>query len=94
MRQPLALPAGRVALLLVDLQEEHRHVPHYLVPDYDRVLANAARLLAARLRVVRAAAAGVARARRRRGLQRQGRPADRALPGGGAAAGRAGDPEE
>jgi maleamate amidohydrolase len=47
MRQPLALPAGRVALLLVDLQEEHRHVPHYLVPDYDRVLANAARLLAA-----------------------------------------------
>ncbi len=47
MRQSLTLPAGRVALLLVDLQEEHRHVPHYLVPDYARVLENAGRLLMA-----------------------------------------------
>lgn len=47
MRQPLTLPAGKIALLLVDLQEEHRHVRHYLVPDYARVLANAAALLAA-----------------------------------------------
>ena len=47
MRQSLKLPPGRVALLLVDLQEEHRNVPHYLVPDYDRVLANAGTLLAA-----------------------------------------------
>ena len=47
MHQPLKLPAGRVALVLVDLQEEHRQDPRYLVESYDRVLGNAARLMAA-----------------------------------------------
>lgn len=47
MRGALRLPAGRVALLLVDLQEEHRHVPRYRVPDYAAVLDKAAALLAA-----------------------------------------------
>ena len=47
MHGPLTLPRGKVALLLVDLQEEHRHVPHYLVPNYAEVLSRAAQLLAA-----------------------------------------------
>jgi maleamate amidohydrolase len=44
MHQTLTLP--RAALLLIDLQEEHRTDTRYLVPDYDRVTANCARLLA------------------------------------------------
>jgi len=47
MHGPLTLPRGKVALLLVDLQEEHRHVPHYLVPNYAEVLDKAASLLSA-----------------------------------------------
>ena len=47
MHDTLTLQRGKVALLLVDLQEEHRHVPHYLVPNYDEVLGKAAQLLAA-----------------------------------------------
>jgi maleamate amidohydrolase len=45
MHQTLTL--SRAALLLIDLQEEHRTDTRYLVPDYDRVTANCARLLAA-----------------------------------------------
>lgn len=45
MRRPLSVPAQASALLLIDLQEEHRHDARYLVEGYDRVIANAARLL-------------------------------------------------
>ena len=47
MHQTLTLPPGRAALLMIDMQEEHRTDSRYLVPDYDRVAANCARLLAA-----------------------------------------------
>lgn len=43
----LSLPSGRTAALFVDLQEEHRGDPRYLVEVFDRVLADAARLQAA-----------------------------------------------
>lgn len=45
MRQSLALDPRHTGLLLVDLQEEQRQVPHYAVAGFDRVLANAERLL-------------------------------------------------
>lgn len=45
MHRPLTLPPGRAALLLIDLQEEHRRDPRYLVDGYGQVLANAKRLL-------------------------------------------------
>lgn len=45
MHETLRLPAARTALLLIDLQEEHRMDPRYLVAGYDAVLHNAARLL-------------------------------------------------
>jgi nicotinamidase-related amidase len=44
MRRPLSLPAGSSAALFIDLQEEHRGDPRYLVEDYATVLANARRL--------------------------------------------------
>jgi len=47
MHAPLTLPPGRVVLLPIDLQEEHRTDARYLVEGYDRVLTNAAALLAA-----------------------------------------------
>lgn len=82
MRGPLSLPAGRTALLLVDLQEEHRQVPHYLVPDYAAVLANAARLLAA----ARAGGVPLLHAAYVRDFQRvPPRPLEWREPGGGAA---------
>lgn len=46
MHEDLTLPETRVVLLLIDLQEEHRQDPRYLVHGYDRVLANCARLVA------------------------------------------------
>jgi maleamate amidohydrolase len=45
MRTKLSLDADRVALLLIDFQEEQRQDPRYSVWDYERVLANAAKLL-------------------------------------------------
>jgi maleamate amidohydrolase len=45
MRQKLSLDPRHTALLLVDLQEEQRQVPHYAVAGFDRVLANAQQLL-------------------------------------------------
>jgi maleamate amidohydrolase len=45
MRRTLAIDARRTALLLVDLQEEQRQVPHYAVSGFDGVLDNARRLL-------------------------------------------------
>lgn len=47
MKSPLSLPHGKVATVFIDLQEEHRGDPRYLVEGYDAVLANAARLQAA-----------------------------------------------
>lgn len=47
MKRSLSLTAGRTALLLIDLQEEHRKDPRYLVEGYDTVLTNATRLLGA-----------------------------------------------
>lgn len=45
MRQMLTLDSERTALLLVDLQEEQKHVPEYRVAGIDTILANARRLL-------------------------------------------------
>jgi nicotinamidase-related amidase len=45
MRQRLTLDPERTALLLVDLQEEQKHVPEYRVEGIDGILANARRLL-------------------------------------------------
>lgn len=47
MRSDLVLPKDRVALLLIDLQEEHRRDRRYLVDGYADILANSAKLLAA-----------------------------------------------
>jgi maleamate amidohydrolase len=54
MRQQLSIDPSHAALILVDLQEEQRHDPYYVVPNLDAVLANARSLLdAARARGVR-----------------------------------------
>ncbi len=54
MRQRLSLDPMRTALLLVDLQEEQKHVAQYAVDGIDAVLANARRLLdAARARPIK-----------------------------------------
>lgn len=47
MKKPLSLPVGRTAALFIDLQEEHRHDPRYMVEGFDRILANVGRLQAA-----------------------------------------------
>ncbi|CAG1007950.1 MAG: isochorismatase family protein [Rhizobiaceae bacterium] len=44
MKKPLTIPRGKAAALFVDLQEEHRRDPRYLVEGYETILANAARL--------------------------------------------------
>ncbi|WP_333816251.1 isochorismatase family protein [Tabrizicola sp.] len=43
----MTLPRGRTALLLIDMQEEHRTDTRYLVEAYDTVAANCALLLVA-----------------------------------------------
>jgi hypothetical protein len=43
MRQPLAIDPECAALVLMDLQEEQRHVPHYAVDGIETVLANGRR---------------------------------------------------
>jgi maleamate amidohydrolase len=54
MRYKFSLDPARTALLLVDLQEEQKHVPEYAVEGIDSILANARRLLdAARSRPVK-----------------------------------------
>lgn len=54
MRQMLTLDPERTALLLVDLQEEQKHVPDYTVEGIDGILANARLLLdAARSRAIK-----------------------------------------
>lgn len=47
MHEDLALPLQNTALLLIDLQEEHRGDPRYLVDGYEDVLARCAALLTA-----------------------------------------------
>lgn len=47
MRQELSLDPRRTALILVDLQEEQRRDPYYVVANLDAVLANARLLLEA-----------------------------------------------
>ncbi|NRP72685.1 Vibriobactin-specific isochorismatase [Ensifer psoraleae] len=44
MKKPLRIERQKVAALVIDLQEEHRHDERYLVEGYDAVLRNAARL--------------------------------------------------
>ncbi len=44
MKKPLTIPRGKAAALFVDLQEEHRRDPRYLVDGYGAILANAVRL--------------------------------------------------
>jgi maleamate amidohydrolase len=45
MRTKLSLDSGRIALLLIDFQEEQRRDPRYAVSNFDCVLANAGKLL-------------------------------------------------
>jgi nicotinamidase-related amidase len=47
MRQELSIDPKRAALILVDLQEEQRADPYYVVPNLDAVLGNARGLLEA-----------------------------------------------
>lgn len=47
MRRLLSIDPRHAALILVDLQEEQRHVPIYAVADFGSVLSNAQRLLQA-----------------------------------------------
>jgi maleamate amidohydrolase len=47
MRLDLSIDPKRAALILVDLQEEQRSDPYYVVPDLDAVLANARTVLEA-----------------------------------------------
>jgi nicotinamidase-related amidase len=47
MRQELSIDPRRAALILVDLQEEQRADPYYVVPNLEAVLANARGLLEA-----------------------------------------------
>lgn len=47
MKKPLSIEPERTAAFFIDLQEEHRRDPRYLVEGFDRVLANAQRIQAA-----------------------------------------------
>jgi maleamate amidohydrolase len=47
MRRLLSIDPRRTALILVDLQKEQRHVPHYAVENFETVLSNARTLLQA-----------------------------------------------
>jgi maleamate amidohydrolase len=44
MRRGLAVAPERAAALFIDLQEEHRRDPRYLVAAFDRIIANVRRL--------------------------------------------------
>ena len=47
MKTPIAIKRGTVAAIFIDLQEEHRQDPRYLVEGYATILANVQRLQAA-----------------------------------------------
>lgn len=44
MKSPLAIDRTKAAILFIDLQEEHRQDPRYLVAGFDAILANVQRL--------------------------------------------------
>ncbi|TIN30392.1 MAG: isochorismatase family protein [Mesorhizobium sp.] len=47
MKTPISIKRGTVAAIFIDLQEEHRQDPRYLVDGYATILANVQRLQAA-----------------------------------------------
>ncbi|TPN17172.1 isochorismatase family protein [Mesorhizobium sp. B2-1-3] len=47
MKSPISLKRGTVAAVFIDLQEEHRQDPRYLVEGFETILANVQRLQAA-----------------------------------------------
>ena len=47
MKAPITIKRGTVAAVFIDLQEEHRQDPRYLVEGFDGILANVQRLQAA-----------------------------------------------
>ncbi|MBZ9893358.1 MULTISPECIES: isochorismatase family protein [unclassified Mesorhizobium] len=47
MKSPISVKRGTVAAVFIDLQEEHRQDPRYLVEGFDKILANVQRLQAA-----------------------------------------------
>ncbi|RUZ44439.1 isochorismatase family protein [Mesorhizobium sp. M7A.F.Ca.US.003.02.1.1] len=47
MKTPISLKPGTVAAIFIDLQEEHRQDPRYLVEGFPTILANVQRLQAA-----------------------------------------------
>ncbi|MER8448129.1 isochorismatase family protein [Mesorhizobium sp. M1066] len=47
MKTPIAIKPGTAAAIFIDLQEEHRQDPRYLVEGYATILANVQRLQAA-----------------------------------------------
>lgn len=47
MKTPISIKRGTVAAVLIDLQEEHRQDPRYLVEGFAGILANVQRLQAA-----------------------------------------------
>lgn len=44
MKSPITIRRGTVAAIFIDLQEEHRQDPRYLVDGYETILANVQRL--------------------------------------------------
>ncbi|WP_027145731.1 isochorismatase family protein [Mesorhizobium sp. WSM3626] len=46
MKSPVSIKRGTVAAIFIDLQEEHRQDPRYLVEGYEKILANVQRLQA------------------------------------------------
>jgi maleamate amidohydrolase len=40
MKQSLSVPPAKAAALFIDLQEEHRRDPRYLVAGFDAIIAN------------------------------------------------------
>ena len=47
MKTPISIKRGTVAAVFIDLQEEHRQDPRYLVEGFGGILANVQRLQAA-----------------------------------------------
>ncbi|ADV10004.1 MULTISPECIES: isochorismatase family protein [Mesorhizobium] len=47
MKTPISIKRGTVAAIFIDLQEEHRQDPRYLVEGFSSILANVLRLQAA-----------------------------------------------
>lgn len=79
MHEALSIPADRLAALFIDLQEEHRADPRFIVADYAGVLARAGAIqTAARRQGVRVLHAAYVRDYERRPL----RPFEPTIPDG------------